>query len=55
MLLDVALPHFKRTAMIEAGGAQGSPLRQVTCQKRLETVEDMIKRVGPTVGYDDAK
>jgi hypothetical protein len=54
LLLDVAMPHFERVAMLEAGGGQGSPLRQVTCQKRLEAVQDMVKRVGPTVGYDNA-
>ncbi|GAB4508193.1 MAG: hypothetical protein Tsb0020_55950 [Haliangiales bacterium] len=54
MLLDCALPHFAIQARREAEhNRTGGGLREITCQQRLAVVTDMIRRVGPTVGYVD--
>lgn len=54
LLLDCALPHFEIQARREREHYDGSGLREITCQERLKAVKNMVHKVGPTVGYDDA-
>ena len=54
MLLDCALPAFEAEARQERRDYDGGGLRPITCQERLKAVKEMIQKVGPTVGYDDA-
>lgn len=54
LLLDCALPYFEAQARREANNYDGSGLRPITCRERLKSVQQMVRVIGPTVGYDDA-
>lgn len=53
MLLDCALPYFEKAAQAEKRRPPQGRLKEITCQRRLEAVREMIKEVGPTVGYEE--
>lgn len=52
VLLDIAVPHFAIQARREKESYNGTGLQEITCQRRLEMVMEMICRIGPKVGYD---
>ena len=52
MLLDCAVPYFQRAAASEKAAYGGGTLRQITHQERLNAVQELIRDVGPAVGYE---
>lgn len=53
LLLDAGLPLYEMQAQKEKrrNETEGG-LREITCQQRAEAVRDLIREVGPEVGYE---
>lgn len=55
LLLDCAMPHFDREVRAEERrNIDAYGLKEVTNKQRREAVVEMIREVGPLVGYSEA-